>query len=192
MHIPCNSRPGRSAPRGFLSRFRRAREGSVAVEFAMLALPFFGMLFATLEATAVFFASVSLETGAADAARLVRTGQAQLQGMSKDDIRNTICDAMFMGCDERMQIDVRRFDSFNQVDFTNPLDADGDLRTDLMFQPGDSGDIVLVRVFYVWEIATPLLGQAMSNMSGSSRLIISSAAFRNEPFGNVPEPAPGG
>ena len=140
----------------------------------------------------MFFASVSLETGAADAARLVRTGQVQLQGMSKQDIRNTICDAMFMGCDDRMQIDVRRFESFTQVDFTDPLDADGDLRTDLMFQPGSPGDIVLVRVFYVWEIMTPLLGEAMSNMSGSSRLIISSAAFRNEPFGNAPVPAPGG
>jgi len=151
----------------------------------MLALPFFGMLFATLEATAVFFASVSLETGAAEAARLVRTGQVQLQGMTREQIRGEICDAMFMGCDERMQIDVRRFDSFTAVDFTDPLTADGDLRTDLMFQPGAPGDIVLVRVFYVWEIVTPLLGDALSNMAGGHRLIMSSAAFRNEPFGNA-------
>ncbi|MEQ8746590.1 TadE/TadG family type IV pilus assembly protein [Pyruvatibacter sp.] len=170
---------------GVLRRFRRSSEGSSAVEFALLAMPFFGILFATLEATAVFFASVSLETGAAEASRMVRTGQVQLQGLSREDIRNTICDAMFMGCDNRMQIDVRRFDNFSAIDFTDPLTEDGDLRTDLMFQPGNPGDIVLVRVFYVWEIATPFLGAAMSNMSSGSRLIISSAAFRNEPFGNA-------
>lgn len=169
----------------FLRRFNRESRGAAAVEFALLALPFFGMLFAMLEATAVFFASVSLETGAAEAARLVRTGQVQLQGMTKEQIRNRICDAMFMGCDARMQLDVRRFDSFTNVNFTDPLTADGDLRTDLMFQPGAPGDIVLVRVFYVWNIATPMIGDAMSNMAGGHRLIVSSAAFRNEPFNNA-------
>lgn len=169
----------------FLKRFRRARRGSVAVEFGLLALPFFGLLFAIVEATMVFFASVSLETGAAEAARLVRTGQVQIGGLTEQDIRNVVCDAMFMGCDERMQIDVRRFDSFTEIDFSDPLTADGDLRTDLMFQPGGPGDIVLVRAFYTWNVMTPLLGESMSNMSGGARLIVSSAAFRNEPFNNA-------
>ncbi|MEO0963089.1 MAG: pilus assembly protein, partial [Pseudomonadota bacterium] len=74
---------------------------------------------------------------------------------------------------------------YTNVDFTDPLTADGDLRTDLMFQPGAPGDIVLVRVFYVWNIATPMIGDAMSNMAGGQRLIVSSAAFRNEPFNNA-------
>ena len=173
----------------FLRRFGKANHGMAAVEFALLALPFFSLLFATLEATAVFFASVSLETGAAEASRLVRTGQVQLQGLTREHIRNQICDAMFMGCDDRMQIDVRRFDSFTDVDFTDPLTADGDLRTDLMFQPGGPGDIVLVRVFYTWDIVTPVIGNALSNMADGHRLLISSAAFRNEPFGSA---APGG
>lgn len=169
----------------FLRQFRRANGGVAAVEFALLALPFFTLLFATLEATAVFFASVSLETGAAEASRLVRTGQVQLQGLTREDIRNEVCDAMFMGCNEKMQIDVRRFDSFTDVDFTDPLSADGDLRNDLMFQPGAPGDIVVVRVFYVWDVITPVVGHALSNMADGHRLLISSAAFRNEPFGSA-------
>lgn len=169
----------------FLRRFRRANRGAAAVEFALLALPFFTMLFATLEATAVFFASVSLETGAAEVGRLVRTGQVQMQGLTREDLRNRVCDAMFMGCDESMDIDVRRFDSFTDVDFENPLTDDGDLRNDLMFQPGAPGDIVVVRVFYVWNIATPIVGNALSNMAEGHRLLISSAAFRNEPFGSA-------
>lgn len=169
----------------FLRRFRRANGGVAAVEFALLALPFFTLLFATLEATAVFFASVSLDTGAAEVSRLVRTGQVQMQGLSREDIRDRVCDAVFMGCNGNMDIDVRRFDNFAGVDFTNPLTDDGDLRNDLMFQPGAPGDIVVVRVFYVWDLVTPVVGHALSNMSGGHRLLISSAAFRNEPFGSA-------
>lgn len=169
-------------PRRFLRRFARARRGAAAVEFGLLALPFFALLFATLEATMVFFASASLEKGAADAARLIRTGQVQTGGLSEQDLRTVICDAMFMGCDGRMQIDVRRFDSFTQIDFTDPLTAEGDLRTDLVFQPGGPGDIVLVRAFYTWNVITPLLGRSLSNMADGARLIVASAAFRNEPF----------
>lgn len=173
----------------FLRRFRKANRGVTAVEFSLLALPFFSLLLATFEATAMFFASVSLETGAADASRLVRTGQVQTQDLSRQDIRDTVCDAMFMGCDARMQIDVRRFDSFTNVNFSDPLTADGDLRTDLMFQPGGPGDIILVRVFYTWDIVTPVIGGVMSNMADGRRLLISSTAFRNEPFSSA---APGG
>lgn len=169
----------------FLKRFARARRGATAVEFGLLALPFFALLFATIEATMVFFASVSLETGAAEAARLVRTGQVQVGGLSAQDMRAVVCNSIFMGCDARLQLDVRRFESFTQIDFTDPLTADGDLRTDLVFQPGGPGDIVLVRVFYVWNVITPLLGEGMSNMSGGARLIAASAAFRNEPFNNA-------
>ncbi len=169
----------------FFARFARARRGSVAVEFGLLALPFFGLLFAMLETTMVFFSSVSLETGAAEASRLIRTGQAQMGGMSAAQIRQVICDEMFMACDEKMQIDVRRFDSFTEVDFDNPLTEDGDLRTDLAFDPGGAGDIILVRVFYTWDVMTPLLGEAMANMSDGARLIVATSAFRNEPFGNV-------
>ena len=165
-----------------LARFRRAQHGSVAVEFALLALPFFALLFAIIETTIIFFASVSLDTGVAEMARLVRTGQVQLEGLGEDEIRTTVCDAIFMGCDERLRIDVRRFDGFADVDFADPLDEEGDLRADFAFDPGGPGDIVLVRAFYVWTVTTPLLGAGMANMSGGSRLLASSAALRNEPF----------
>lgn len=181
----------RSGP-GFLKRFGRACRGAVAVEFALMAIPFFSLLFAMLETTMVFFATVSLETGAAEAARMVRTGQAQFGGMGQGDMRNIVCGKMFMACDDRLQIDVRRFDNFTDVDFSDPLTADGDLRTDLTFDPGGAGDIVLVRVFYTWDVMTPLIGEAMSNMNGGARLIVASAAFRNEPFGNVPAGGAGG
>ena len=167
-----------------LRRFRRDARGVTAIEFAMLALPFFSILFATIETLAVFYASVSLETAAADVGRLVRTGQAQTQGLTREQIRNRVCGIIFMGCDDRLQIDVRQFNNFQNVSFNNPLNGDGDLRTDLLFQPGNPGDIVLVRLFYAWDISTPLIGAALSNMLGDKHLVVASVAFRNEPYNN--------
>ena len=39
-----------------LRRFRRDRRGSAAVEFALIATPFFALLFAIIETSIVFFA----------------------------------------------------------------------------------------------------------------------------------------
>ena len=82
----------------------------------------------------------------------------------------------------RLRIDVRTLDSFGGAT-TLPLDDDGMVNLDaIVFQPGDPGEIVLVRAFYDWPLFVPNLGLGMSNMSGNRRLLTSTAAFRNEPF----------
>ena len=44
------------------------------------------------------------------------------------------------------------------------------------------GQVVLVRAFYRFEVWLPLIGPLLSNMANGSRMIVSTAAFRNEPF----------
>ena len=63
-----------------------------------------------------------------------------------------------------------------------PVDGSGKLITNPTHQPGAPGDIVVVRLMYqpVW---VSLLGlNELSNMSQSSRLLMATAAFRNEPY----------
>ena len=60
-----------------LRRLRRDRQGSAAVEFALVAPMFFGLLFAIIETAMVFFAGQVLETVTQDSARTIMTGQAQ-------------------------------------------------------------------------------------------------------------------
>ena len=55
---------------------RRAREGAAAVEFAMVALPFFVLLYSLIELGLVFMIDAVAENAVVDATRLVRTGQA--------------------------------------------------------------------------------------------------------------------
>jgi len=66
-----------------LRRFGRREDGAAAVEFAMVAAPFFAVLFAIMETAMVFFAGQTLETAAADSSRLIFTGEAQQSGFSQ-------------------------------------------------------------------------------------------------------------
>jgi Flp pilus assembly protein TadG len=60
----------RMLPSRLVRRFVRQQDGSAAVEFGMVALPFLGLTFAILETALVFFAGQTLETAVTDSARL--------------------------------------------------------------------------------------------------------------------------
>jgi Flp pilus assembly protein TadG len=172
----------------FLSRLWRDRRGATALEFGLIALPFFSLLLAIFETTAVFFASATLENAVNDAARQIRTGQVQDGNISAADFTNLICGevAPLLACDGNLIVDVRSFQNFQAVNFPPPLDPDGAFQIPPVFSPGGAGDIVLVRVFYTWHVVTPLIGAFLANMSGNVRLISTATAFRNEPFGAAP------
>src|SRR6201991_2551905 len=72
----------KASVKNLLSRFRRSRAGSAAVEFALVAPVFFALLFAIIETAIMFFASQVLETITQTSARVVLTGQAQSGSVS--------------------------------------------------------------------------------------------------------------
>ncbi len=78
---------------------------------------------------------------------------------------------------------MRSFQNFQQVTFPPPLDEHQNFEINPVFSPGAAGDIVLVRVFYKWQVVTPLIGATLANMSGNVHLISVATTFRNEPFG---------
>ena len=167
-----------------LCRFRRAKTGSAAVEFAMLAIPFFLLLYAVIDTSLVYFATQTLENGVSAAARQIRTGQAQAANMTQQQFRTMICNqiSMLLACDARLGIDVRKFTSFSSVALPGALDANGNLTGNYQFNLGGAGDIIVVRAFYAWPVLTPDFGQSLVNMSGNARLLTAAMAFKNEPF----------
>jgi Flp pilus assembly protein TadG len=161
------------------------RRGSVAVEFSLIAIPFFMLLFGILEAGLIFFGNSMLEKATADAARLVRTGQAQAANMTATQFHDYICTQVspLLNCNANLQVDVEAFNGFGGVTIPPPIDSSGNLKTNLNnYVVGGPGDIVLVRTFYTWDIVTPLLRPFFSNLSNGQRLMTSAATFRNEPF----------
>lgn len=173
----------RYAPRT-ARRFLRDSEGAAAVEFALVATPFFLLLFGILEVALIFFATAIIEDAVSEAARDIRTGVLQTAGQTEADFRAAICERVDAVADcGRLRVDVRTFDGFIGVDMGAPTNEDGDLEDgDFTFDPGEAGDVVVVRVFYDWQLLGPGFLNGLSNMSGNRRLISAATAFRNEPF----------
>lgn len=169
-------------------RLLRQQDGSAAVEFSLVAVPFFALIFAIMETALVFFAGQMLETAGADSARLIMTGQAQSKGLNKDTFKDAVCDKVkgfgFFDCTTGLAVDVQKYSQFSDINLsTLPLDADGKLKTDsFVYQPGGPGEIVVVRVMYQWPVHVSLLGLNLSDMAGGKRLLMSTSAFRNEPY----------
>lgn len=180
-----SDRNGRDANRQALRNFAENPDGSALIEFGLLALPFFCVLFATLQTALIFFASQVLETGVSDAARLIRTGQAQEQSMSQAQFKQAVCNKVFelLDCDGNLKIDVRRLDDFNEAMVPKPIDENGNFQDDnFTYQPGIGGDIILVRAFYEWPTVLPEIGVSPSNLANGKYLLAAAATFRNEPF----------
>ena len=169
-----------------LRRFRKEEKGVTAVEFALLAAPFFLLLFAIIETCLTFFANANMDSVVSQAGRMIRTGQAQTQGWGETDFVNYICDRMTLisDCTSNLNVDVQTFPTFTSVVFAPLIDADGNVVQNHRFEPGTAGDIVLVRAYYVWHVVSPT-AIGLSNVSGDGRLLVSSVAFRNEPFGSI-------
>jgi len=181
-----SSRFGRAFLRPFvISSEKRAsaagadESGATAVEFGLLAAPFFALLMALFEVGMVFWAASLLDNAVASAARLVRTGQAQTGGFSKADFRKAVCDQMTMIDCNNLIIDIRKFPDFNSV--TTPSLVTGTNLKPGNFTLGIGGEIVMVRVFYKWPLMAPYL-TLMNNIGSNHRLLAATQLFRNEPF----------
>jgi Flp pilus assembly protein TadG len=174
-----------TAPKAsMLRRFRRNRRGSAAVEFALVAPIFFGLLFAILELAMVFFASQVLETVTQDSARVIMTGQAQNASFTQAQFKNLVCSnvvAMF-DCVNGISIDVQSYSAFASINIADPIDASKNFVPPNNYLPGGPGDVVVVRLFYQWPVFVTGFGFNLANVGTNRRLLTATAAFQNEPY----------
>jgi Flp pilus assembly protein TadG len=157
------------------------------VEFAIIVVPFFVLLFGTLELGFILWGTYDLENATHDAARSIRTGQVQTQGVSAEQFRERICSraTLLPNCTSELRVDVRSFgsmDAMQQADPPAPLDDEGNLQDDHSWNAGGPSSIVLVSAFYPWPLFNLTTSYSMSNMANGDRLLRTSVAFRNEPW----------
>jgi Flp pilus assembly protein TadG len=162
---------------------RRNEDGSVVVEFAIIAPIFFFLMFVIAETALVFIAEQVMDNAVFETARLIRTGQ--VQSMSDEEFEAAVCGRMsvFINCDSaNFYIDVQSFDSFNDMVLTPPLDEDEEFDEPAGFDFGTASKIVVMRVYYQWP-TNPIFGAlSLKNLANGKRLIGSFAAFCNEPY----------
>jgi Flp pilus assembly protein TadG len=168
-------------------RLLRQQDGAAAIEFGLVAAPFLALVFAIMETAIIFFAGQALETAAADSARLIMTGQAQTAGYDQAKFKEQVCARIYglFNCNAGLYVDVKKYTSFSGISTSKPVDANGNVQTsNFGYQPGGPGDIVVVRLVYQWPVYVSLLGLNLSDVSGGKRLLLSTVAFRNEPYGS--------
>ena len=75
-----------------IARLSKNTDGATAIEFALLALPFFALLFGILELAVIFFISSTLNFAVSEAGRQIRTGSFQL--CSQAQFKALVCSNM--------------------------------------------------------------------------------------------------
>lgn len=166
-------------------RFLKQPSGATAVEFGLVAVPFFFLKMAIIETAMVFWAGQLLESGVSEAGRQIRTGQVQAASVGAEDFRQMVCadSGVLFDCDARLAVDVQRVARFDAADLNRPpVDAAGNFTGAFRFQPGLGGETVIVRAYYRWPLLFNFFGLDAADIGGRQRLLVATTAFRNEPF----------
>ena len=145
-----------------LRRWLRNDDGSAAVEFAIVALPFFLFVLGIIGIGLYFFASNSLEYGVEAAARKVRTGEAQKGAVTVGEFKQLVCTAAgtYIDCN-KLSVIVQTRATWSGI---SPQAA-STARATWSPRPGSTGEliskytgaaseVVLVTLCYQWDLAT--------------------------------------
>lgn len=163
---------------------RLGTRGATAIEFAIVAAPFFALMIAIFEISISFFVQQTLETAGEKASRQLMTGKAQKSNMNQTQYKALVCSKLpkFMKCD-RLIVDVRSGNLYSQMNMS-PLaitfNGSGQPSADTQFAPGKGGEITVSKIMYVWEANSGPLGFSLSNMANGSRLITAVNVFKTE------------
>jgi Flp pilus assembly protein TadG len=175
------------ALRALFRRIRGNRDGAVAIEFAMLAVPFLLLVFSVLESCVSFASQQVLANATDEVARLIRTGQVKAADVSEAKLKTMICDRIKImvasGCPD-LVVDLREYPTFaaaaqQRIKLTSDKDID---TTGFAVAPGKAMSKNMLRVFYRWPVMTDLMRQSMSNLKGGKTLHFASVTWQNEPF----------
>ena len=186
-------------PKRCFRRFRRDTRGSAAVEFSLIAVPFFALLFAIIETGLVFFGGQVLETAIQDAGRKIYTHQLQDQGLTaaqaKAQFMTDVCGlaSTLMNCTATggvgfVEVDVKYYPAGTAVTITDPINGAGNYDSSgfsfTLPPPGSTGTVV-VRGFYQWPLVVTGLGYNIANIgrgtANGKRLLAATMAFHVEP-----------
>jgi Flp pilus assembly protein TadG len=180
-----------------MARLRRARRkyadsehGATAVEFAMVAGPFFLVLGVIIETGLMMFTEYALQSAVQDTGRLIRTGQAQNSGFSATTFKNAICDTagVLIDCQNKVTVYVNHSaQTFAQLSALVPSfltigPTVSNTTYPVTFSCGAPLQPVAVVATYDWYFSMVGMSYLGNVMSNSARRLVGFAIFLNEPF----------
>lgn len=171
-----------------LARFRATREGSAAVEFAMILMPLFMILGAVFEAGLLTLAQQTLDAGVDRAGRAVFTGAFQEKADGSDPttrFRTVLCNGPALFDCTAVKLEVTTAKTFSAAAPSDPYDASAKALASgfgARFQCPAGNDVVTVRAAVTVPRFFTLLDLSPRKVGSGSQLIVATAVFRAEPY----------
>lgn len=180
-------------------RFRRDENGTAAIEFALLAIPFFLLIFAIIETCLTFGAEQTMNYAVDKLGRELRTGQitfntGESTDMTETEFRTRLCNeiGIFFDCgsdvDERLFVDLQSYTTFADIPTSVPISGGSLDDSSFSFNPGGPSTINMLRAYYIRGIAVDLFRPYLANIKAEGDsdsnhyLIVATTAYRNEAY----------
>lgn len=156
------------------------------MEFAIVALPFFAILLAVLSVSLTFFAQQGVETAAATLGRSLLIGETKAGTLSKAQFKALACTNLpaYLRC-SNLLVSVDRSSDFASVSTAAPnitFAADGSPIDSMPYNLGSAGDILTLRLLYVWPLPSIALGFDLSTLPNGRRLLIATSITKTEQY----------
>lgn len=177
------------AKRGLLTRFRADRKGATAVEFGLLAMPFFFMLMMIVETSLVFWTRQALQEATSQASRTILTGQSRTlytgsQTAQTQAFRDAICARMRMAsdCSSRLFVDVQPLGQDFPTVVNSMVTGRAIDPTSFQMRPVPPSEIAVVRVAYKVPVISAGYFSGMARLSTGENVLQAVVAFKSEPY----------
>ena len=168
----------------FVRRFIKSDSGATAVEFSLVALPFFTILGCICETGLMLFTQYAIQTGVQEASRQIRTGQAQAAGLSAAAFKTKICatTGLVVDCAGGLTVYVRPATTFGALKTAVPSYLNVGPTDPASYNCGTASQPVAVIATYDWAFTMPFMNFLGNISGGTKRRIYGIAVFQNEPF----------
>ena len=170
-------------------RYGGSDAGATTVEFAFVALPFFGLLGVIIETGSMMFVEYGLQSGVQEAARQARTGQAQTGGMSAAQYKTLICQnaALVSSCGSKLTVYANSYSSWAQLaasmpSFTNIGVKDDGTPNPNAYKLGAPTCPSALVATYDWQFMMPMMNYMGNIQGGTARRLVGFAMFQTEPY----------
>jgi Flp pilus assembly protein TadG len=170
-------------------RYKSSEKGATAIEFAMVAFPFFALMGVIIETGAMMFTEYGLQAAVQEAARTARTGQAQGASKSAADFKTLICKNAAIGasCTSGLVVYANSYASWSQLAANMPSFLSIGVKDDgtagaAAYKLGAPTCPSSLVATYDWTFIMPLMNYLGNIKGNTARRLVGFAMFQTEPY----------
>ena len=169
----------RTSPATRMRRFLRDAAGVTAIEVAILAPVFVGLLFGAIQVGTIYFVKAALESATVNVARLAMTGQVT----SYANLKTAMCASMptLLDCTQIL-INVTPYTSLTAMNAANPTmtyNADGTVSNTWGTSIGSGGNLMVLQAIYHFPLFKgPFF--SFATQGNGSYLAVATSVYVNE------------